>query len=265
MPWLAQPASGRRAFVATLRSAEYIMGLRELHCSLAHTNVGVPLIVMGVKGDLDAATRAEVEALAEYRLVEDIVIPNLGRYHLNWVKLRAWELEEYDALILLDVDAVVRSDLTHLFSLPTDFAWAYHNGHTGYDYNRGGVVMMRPCRATFYAMMHVVTSHEHYQFRQTLAEQDLLTWFFRYTAINLPMRYNLNFQFLDDQGLGPGGLPAAVLHFADPEDKFHLDAGYGVVPISGHKVSIKAIASQLPGFGHPRTPLQGSCPIPSLK
>ena len=46
--------------------------------------------------------------------------------------------------------------------------------------------------------------------------------FFRYTRFELPMRYNLNFKFLDDSGLGPGGLQPAVLHFADPEDKLQL-------------------------------------------
>ena len=40
------------------------MGLRELHCSLARTNPGVPLLVLSVEGDLDAATQAEVESLA---------------------------------------------------------------------------------------------------------------------------------------------------------------------------------------------------------
>ena len=78
--------------------------------------------------------------------VEDIFVPNVGRYHLNWVKLRVWEWEEYNALILLDVHAVVRGSLAHLFSLPTNFAWASQNGHTGFVHNRGGVIMMRPCR-----------------------------------------------------------------------------------------------------------------------
>ena len=78
--------------------------------------------------------------------VENIDIPNWGRYHLNWVKLRVWEWEEYDALILLDLDAVVRGSLAHLFSLPTNFAWAAQNGHTGFAHNRGGVIMLRPCR-----------------------------------------------------------------------------------------------------------------------
>ena len=51
---------GRHAFVTSLRSAEYMMGLRELACSLNQTNPGVPLVVLVVAGDLDAAALAQV-------------------------------------------------------------------------------------------------------------------------------------------------------------------------------------------------------------
>ena len=97
--------------------------------------------------------------------VEDILLPNVGRYHLNWVKLRVWEWEEYDALILLDADAVVRGSLAHLFSLPTSFAWASQNGHTGFVHNRGGVIMLRPCRVRPHALpaFHA-TASQHLSF-----------------------------------------------------------------------------------------------------
>ena len=68
-------SQSRQAFVTSMRSADYLMGLRELHCSLNRTNPGVPLIVMGVEGDLEAGIRAEVEALAQYRLVR--ILPAL--------------------------------------------------------------------------------------------------------------------------------------------------------------------------------------------
>lgn len=150
---------------------------------------------------------AQAASLGELRTVEDIRVPNSrGRYFLNWVKLRAWEWTEYDALLLLDADTLVRGDLTHLFALPAEFAWAGANGRGGYDWNRGGVLLLRPCAATFAAMMYVVHTHERFQFRDALAEQDFLAWFFRYTLLALPLRYNLNFQFLDAAtGLGPGG------------------------------------------------------------
>ena len=47
---------------------------------------------------------------------------SMARYALNWVKLRAWELEGWDALLMLDADTTVVSDIRSLFTLPTDFA-----------------------------------------------------------------------------------------------------------------------------------------------
>lgn len=47
---------------------------------------------------------------------------------LNWVKIRVWELEQWDGIIMIDVDVTVLGDLTHLFHLPTDFAAVPDNG-----------------------------------------------------------------------------------------------------------------------------------------
>ena len=40
--------------------------------------------------------------------------------------------------------------------------------------------------------------------------------------MDLPTRYNLNFRWLDGQGLGPGGAAPVLIHFADPEAKERL-------------------------------------------
>lgn len=36
--------------------------------------------------------------------------------------MKAWELSEYDAILLLDVHITVKMDITAIFQLPTDFA-----------------------------------------------------------------------------------------------------------------------------------------------
>ncbi len=82
--------------------------------------------------------------------------------------------------------------------------------------------MMRPCSSIYHAMMYLTDTHEEYQYRNTFAEQDFLTWFFRYTAISLPLRYNLNFKYVYSKGQGPGGTSAILLHFADSKDKQQL-------------------------------------------
>lgn len=208
---------GRYAFVTSLRTSEYMTGLRELHCSLQRTNPAFKLIVIGVEGDLTLHEIQHIRSFAEYRIVGDIKVGNLRepRYGLNWMKLRAWQFAEFDAVIMLDCDIVVREDLTHLFSLPTDFAWASYQGHTGWNYNSGGFVFFRPCQATFDSMMHFLQSDSTLHFLKEFAEQSFLSWYFKYTAFDLPMKYNLNSNYLTTEGLTPGGDEPAVIHFVN--------------------------------------------------
>ena len=44
------------------------------------------------------------------------------RFDLNWIKLRAWELPGWDALLWLDSDTAVAGDVAPVFALPTHFA-----------------------------------------------------------------------------------------------------------------------------------------------
>ena len=216
----------RFAVVTTVRSPEYMMGLRELTCSFTRHNPNVRLIVVGAASDAqgNASWHDEIRSFADLHLVEDLRYPNSNtpRFSLNWIKLRLWQWIEYDSLLILDADTVVMGDLTHLFRLPTPFAWAQYTGADGFDSNRGGLIMMRPCMATYHAMMHITEKHEEYQFQDGLSEQGFLNWFFRYSAYSLPLRYNVNLKWLDKNGLEPGGAKAVMVHFADPEHKQQL-------------------------------------------
>lgn len=218
---------GRYAFVTSVRTPEYILGLRELHCSLQKSNPNVTLITISSEGDLEPHQIEEIKRFGQHRFVEDIKQENrrFDRFGKNWMKLRVWAWDEFDAIILLDSDMVVLEDITHLFRLPTDFAFAPQQGHSGWYVNSGGFILLRPCRAVFQSMMVLMQSDEKLKFMDDFAEQSFLTWFFRYTAFELPMRYNLNFKFLLN-GLAPGGEPPAVIHFAQKEPKpFHAGPG----------------------------------------
>jgi len=54
----------------------------------------------------------------------------------NWFELRLWSLTDLDAIAIIDADSIVLGDLTHVFKLPTDFAWAPDAG-PGVDYEEG--------------------------------------------------------------------------------------------------------------------------------
>ena len=61
---------------------------------------------------------------------------------------------------------VILQDLSHLFSLPTDFAMVPRQGHTDFYYNQGGFIFLRPCRPAFAAMEAQLSSDPHLHFTQ---------------------------------------------------------------------------------------------------
>ncbi|WIA36569.1 hypothetical protein OEZ86_007861 [Tetradesmus obliquus] len=158
----------------------------------------------------------------EYRTVPDIKIKNdfSPRFGLNWIKLNSWNMTEFDTVINLDTDMTVLGDLTHLRSLPTDFAWVPWQGPYKWWHNKGGFVFLRPCRAVAEHMVQLVTSEERLQFPDLHAEQTFISWYFHYTGFRLPMIYNTNsIKGIDkiegDKLLTIGGAPPIVLHFAN--------------------------------------------------
>ncbi|DBA98094.1 TPA: hypothetical protein ACH3X1_014715 [Trebouxia sp. C0004] len=59
----------KHAFVTSLRSPEYLVLLKDLHCSLRATNPGVPLIVLAVENELASDIIVDVQLFAAYKEV----------------------------------------------------------------------------------------------------------------------------------------------------------------------------------------------------
>ena len=209
--------SKRHAFLTTVRTSEYLPLLHELQCSLHEHEPTAHLIVAAVAGDLPVEAIDEIKSRAEYMEFEDVVYKNElhPRFGKNWVKLRAWGLEQYDSLIMLDADAVVTGSLSHLFNLPTDFAITEFQG-PNWKHNSGGLVFLRPCNAVLEHMLHLLDTNPEMRFTEGLAEQSFLNWYFRYTAVKLPMSYNANFEWLLKTGeKTAGGDEPLFVHFVD--------------------------------------------------
>lgn len=79
---------------------------------------------------------------------------------LNWVKIRVWEQEQWDGIIMIDVDVTVLGDLTHLFHLPADFAAVPDNGKV---WNRWVITMlhMQRVRCCYQAIKIVCSVAKH--------------------------------------------------------------------------------------------------------
>ena len=204
------------AVVTSLRSAKYMVSLRDMQCSLKRTNPDLNLIVLAVAGELSDEIVAEIRSFATYREVPNIEYNNTNdaRYGKNWFKLNAWGMTEFAAIILLDADTVVLGDISHVFHLPTDFAWSYLNA-PDYNWNKGGFIMLRPCPRVLDHMLTILKYDESKHFTAHLAEQTFLSWYYEYTGYRLPMIYNANVNYLTSSGNTAGGAEPLVVHFSE--------------------------------------------------
>jgi len=215
---------GRYAILTTLRSNDYLPLLVHLSCSVQHSNPLLKLLVATVKGDLSAQVEARIKKLKNVQLVfwPEFRVENAlrARFSLNWVKLRAWEMDEWDMLLMIDADTLVIEDVSPLFKLPAHFATVLDQdkfvpGYNALGRQQGGVVLLRPCRAVANHMMHLVRTNETLQFTHHHAEQSFLDWYFRFERWTLPIRYNAISYLLRDNGnITSGGTTPIIVHYA---------------------------------------------------
>lgn len=129
----------KNTFLTTARASRYVQAVRGLACSLAKTNPGSHLIVMGAPSDSNRLSTSDMAYLkhnasvpgltVKYVIVPDIDFPNYftPRFHLNWIKLHAWNLTEWDAIIM--VSDLLRSmyDMYVMYDMHTNFLHIYVN------------------------------------------------------------------------------------------------------------------------------------------
>lgn len=106
----------------------------------------------------------------------------------NFIKLRLWELEEYERIIFIDADAVVVRNIDKLFQYP-EFSAAPNVYETVADFHRlnSGVFVAKPSANTFADMMTVLDAPEAYWPR---TDQSFLQAYFP-DWHGLPVFYNM--------------------------------------------------------------------------
>ena len=106
----------------------------------------------------------------------------------NFIKLRLWELEEYETVIFIDADALVVRNIDKLFQYP-EFSAAPNVYETVADFHRlnSGVFVAKPSSSTFAGMMKVLDAPEAYWRRtdQSFLEAYFPDWH------GLPVFYNM--------------------------------------------------------------------------
>jgi len=132
----------------------------------------------------------------------------------NWFELRLWSLTDLDAIAIIDADSIVLGDLTHVFKLPTDFAWAPDAG-PGVDYEEGAFMFVRPCAAVADHMMALALNNKRLHFENRWAEQSFIEWYNRYSGLRLDSMYCCDPELLrKTHNRTAGGADPLLLHFA---------------------------------------------------
>ena len=186
----------KKAYATMLSNGDgYLPGVEALGGSLKASGTAEPMVVM-VTPEVRPATRARlVEQGWTLDDVEPIVNPNpttqqmLPRFGAAYTKLRAWQLVDFDKVVLLDADTIVLQNVDDLFERPEiaaapDFFLP--------DRFSSGVMVLEPGLSKFDRMVEALAASPSYDG----GDQGFLNVFFeRWYAMpvehRLPVGYNM--------------------------------------------------------------------------
>ncbi len=212
----------KRAYVTLMCNGDaYLPGVEALGESLKASGTTVPMVVM-VAADVSEATRGRLQQQGWIlRDVEPLrsagAAPLFPRFDTVFAKLRAWQLTEFDKVVLLDADTLVLQNIDELFLRPyfaaaPDFLMP--------DRFNSGVLVLDPCEATFDQMVAQIDTAKTYDG----GDQGFLNtfypdWYAMPVAHRLPAGYNLMHfivQFLRGHPVLKASLEreAKVIHYA---------------------------------------------------
>lgn len=202
----------KNAYVTLVTNHDYVLGAKALLVSLKRTNTDADLVVLFTPG-VDAADLSELIGLgARIGQCERLRTSQgfnerheRGRLHAaapftkggkpvfhtpldNFVKLRLWQLCEYERVVFIDADALVLRNCDRLFDYP-DFCAAPNVYESLADFHRlnSGVFTARPDAETFSDMVLALDQPDAFWRRtdQTFLETYFPNWH------GLPVFYNM--------------------------------------------------------------------------
>ena len=186
----------KKAYATTLCSGEgYLPGVEALGSSLKASGTAEPMVLM-VTPEVRVVTRDRLAAEGwAVREIAPIPNPNpstqqmLPRFAAAYTKLRAWQLTDFDKVVLLDADTIVMKNVDDLFEHPEltaapDFFLP--------DRFNSGVMVIDPSEATFARMIHALGQAPSYDG----GDQGFLNlffegWYAKPIEHRLPAGYNM--------------------------------------------------------------------------
>jgi len=211
-PQFGRPAGSAHAYVTLVTNPDYVTGAVALLRSLRRTGTQADLVVLVTPAlddrDLDPLlefsprlTRCERLPTSEAfnarhergRLHKAAPFTSGGKpvFHTpldNFVKLRLWQLEDYESVVFIDADALVLRNIDRLFAYP-QFCAAPNVYESLGDFHRlnSGVFTARPSAAIFADMLNRLDEPDVFWRRtdQTFLETYFPGWH------GLPVFYNM--------------------------------------------------------------------------
>jgi lipopolysaccharide biosynthesis glycosyltransferase len=154
------------AYATTLTHGDaYAPGVEALGRSLEATGTDVPRVLMVTPDVPHGALVRLADQGWILRGIEPVKNPTplsqqlFPRFDKVFTKLRAWELVEYEKVVLLDADMVVRKNLDHLFDRPE--VAAAPDFLLPHSFN-SGLMVLDPSRRTFDRMMRALAESPTY-------------------------------------------------------------------------------------------------------
>ena len=212
----------KHAYVTLMCNGDaYLPGVEALGESLKASGTTRPMVVM-VSDDVSPRTRARLQDLGW--TVRDVAPlhsagaqPLYPRFDSVFAKLRAWQLTEFDKVVLLDADTLVLQNIDDLFERPhfaaaPDFLMP--------DRFNSGVLVLEPSAKTFAAMVKSVDTAPTYDGGdQGFLNTFFANWYAMPVAHRLPAGYNLMHFILQFQRSHPVlkhalEKEAKVIHYA---------------------------------------------------
>jgi alpha-N-acetylglucosamine transferase len=194
----------KTAYVTTLSHGDaYLPGVEALGKSLDATGTSVPRVVM-VTADVSQTARERLTRLGwQVHDVEPIANPANGkrllfrRFAGVFTKLRAWDLPDFDRVVLLDADTIVLQNVDELFARS---AFAAAPDFFLPDRFNSGVVLLEPSKETFRQMTEALGTLDSYDGGdQGFLNRFFPDWYSMPVEHRLPVGYNIAhfiYQFL---------------------------------------------------------------------